>query len=134
MSDKCETTLPKTRSAAKAGKPEVLNKYRFQNYDDGKVHVHDDELGLVFICLDTRRFQLGIDSFIKKADHFAMGHITVIRTDVATVSSGRKLADVVLTKTQEGWNFALSEAGVAQADSFAADEVLTFLDDFVQRI
>lgn len=133
MSDKCETTLPKTKSAAKAGKPEVLNKYRFQNYDDGKIHVHDDELGLVFICLDTRRFQLGIDSFIKKADLLPMGHIAVIKTDTVLVSS-RKLADVVLTKTPEGWNFALSEAGVAKADSFAADEVLTFLDDFVQRI
>lgn len=125
---KTETTLPKSTAS---GKAKTLGNLRFQVYADDKIHIHDDDL--VFEYKNKRYFQAVIDAFIREAHDYPIGSVFfVIGEDVK--SDTRKAATLVLTREKLNWTVELTTDKNVWADGTPlCDEVLSFLDDFVQE-
>jgi hypothetical protein len=126
-----ETEIPTAAKGIK-GDRHTIGSLRAHTNND-QVHFHDDAGSLRFAYPGLRKFQLGMDNFLKHQQHnFAVGDVCVVRGDV--VDSSRKAADLVLTRTAEAWEISLAPAGETQEAYVIADPVMAALDDFVQRI
>lgn len=118
-----------------------LGKYRFQEYKDDKVHVHDDDKHLVFEYIGKRPFQVGVEEFLNTHHKHDIGTKMVIRGEKSPeddvkgikklITRSRGAADVILTKTDNGWDFTLEPAGTIQGTQVIADKTLAFLSDFI---
>ena len=126
MDDKTEVQVEKK---SLAGDVLELGKYRFQSYKDDKVHVHDDDNGLVFEYVGKRRFQVAVDEFIKTHFMHPVGTKVIIRGE----KKDNKSADIVLIMTENGWNLVLELIGSSNG-VIIADKTITFLGDFVDSL
>ena len=136
---KTETKLPKS----KAARDTEFGQLRFQCYDDGKIHIHDDDAGLLFTYQNKRKFQSAMDEFVRNRHKYPIGSVLAMRGDTTQANikltppvtpAKQKPADMVLTRTALKWEMRLEEAGKIVADAILNDEVAMFLDDWVQQI
>lgn len=107
-----------------------LGSYRFQEYSDDRIHIHDDDNNMLFEYVGKRNFQLAIDEFIKYNPCHNVGAKLVMR-GVEFDDPSKKAADIVLTRTDNGWSFCLSPAGDVKDAILIGDKTLMLLRDFV---
>lgn len=127
--DKQEQVL-EPRTSTREGR-DKFGKLRFQNYDDGRIHIHDDKKSLVFEYKSGRSFQLALSKFIEEQSKYNVDDKLLIIGE----SAGEKAADVLLKRLDGGWDIDLVKAGsIKEEVIIIADPLITFLDDFIHRI
>ena len=107
-----------------------LGSYRFQEYNDDRIHVHDDGNNLLFEYIGKRNFQLVIDEFIRNNFSYSVGTKVVMRGGNSE-KTARKAADLVLTKTNGGWDLNLVPIGVCGDGIVIGDRTIMTLRDFI---
>ena len=129
MSDKEQTVMDK--SLVSGENKTEFNGYRWQEYNDGKVHVHDDKNGLVFERKDKYAFQLSMDDFVKNQWRYNNGSTVLVKGEPTT--SG-KPADIILTREADKWTIKLVDSNTVSANHVVGDQLISFIDKFINGI
>jgi len=122
--DKTEKQLPKSTATGK----KTLGNLRFQIYSDDKIHIHDDDK--VFEYKNKRYFQAVMDAFIREAHNYPVGSIFFVLGDA--VEKDKVRANLVLTREELKWTLTLTDKVVSEGTPLC-DDVLSFIDDFIQE-
>lgn len=132
--EKDQTELPRSSSKFD-GDNMKLDNLRLQSYTNkDEIHVHDDKNNKVFIFNGRRRFQLGMDSFLKNHSNWMQGVKYIIKGERKT-----KLVacNLVLEITPDGWTVELeSIADNTKHEHYVilCDPIIHVLDEFTQRL
>jgi hypothetical protein len=134
-SNKTEDFVPKPGSKASKPAGDLVGAFRRQIYDDGRVHFHDDENGLVFEWASRRGFYMAFERVKAACGQIQEGG-KLVMVGSMTASAGRKAAAIVWTRTNGVLQWTLEECNSAiQSANFVVrnEPALEDMDDWINR-
>jgi hypothetical protein len=123
--DKDETVfkMNKDEKIFRIDKSRIL---RFQNYNNGKIHIHDDKNSLVFEH-KLSVFQLAIEEFTRNQWRYPTNATVMIPGE-------NDSADFIIKRRTKGWSLQLVQKDKTKANIILGDATVSFLDDFIHNM
>lgn len=120
-----------------------IGEFRVQkDYDEDEFHIHHDDKSLKFVFGPAkvgdveiggiRRWELAWDQFRHAQHDFKEGQ-SVLFQGGKVKGSKEKACDLVFARKGNKWKITLHRRGRHVADAVMGDEILTALDEWMQR-